>query len=130
MFGWGMGGGFLSVIGGMFVLLLWFVCFAVAVALIFLLVRFLLVGTRAAQLYVARHEPAKPAASAMGSAPAPAASAPAAPAPIVTPAAATPAKAPTKPTATKPAAAKSAPVKPATSVPRTPKSPKGAPKKP
>lgn len=38
--------------------------FLVAVALVILLVRFLLVGTRAAQLYIAKNSPAAPAESA------------------------------------------------------------------
>jgi cytoskeletal protein RodZ len=40
--------------------LFFLVCLAVVVGLLFLLVRFLLVATKAAQLYVAEHEPAKP----------------------------------------------------------------------
>ncbi|MES2172254.1 MAG: hypothetical protein V4479_16265 [Actinomycetota bacterium] len=41
--------------------LFFLVCLAVVVGLLFLLVRFLLVATKAAQIYVAEHEPAKPA---------------------------------------------------------------------
>ena len=54
-FGWG------HQLASVFGLVIWVVfcllAFSVIVALIFLLVRFLLIGTRAAQLYVARHEP-------------------------------------------------------------------------
>ena len=72
----------------------------VAIGLIFLLVRFLLVATTAAKIYVAKNSPAKPVATtAAAAAPAPAASA--------------------APTTTAPAA-----TKPATATkPRTPKAP-------
>jgi hypothetical protein len=60
-FGWGYTG-FTHVFGfilyGIFALL----SVAVAVAVIFFLIRFLIVGTKAAQLYIAKNTPAKPAA--------------------------------------------------------------------
>jgi hypothetical protein len=108
--------------------LLALVLIGVAVALVVLLVRFLLVGTRAAQLYVANHTPAKdagasPATTATPTAgptpatagPAPAAAPPAEPATPGT--AGTSAAARTRPAAAKPPAAKPAPR------PRTPKAP-------
>ena len=60
-FGWGHQ--LASVFGFVIWVLLCLLAFSVVVALVFLLVRFLLVGTRAAQLYVDRHEPprARPA---------------------------------------------------------------------
>ncbi|MDF1479229.1 hypothetical protein PYV02_09065 [Leifsonia sp. H3M29-4] len=87
-----------TIIGGLLTL------FAVLViaGLVFLLVRFLIVATRAAQLYVDRHAPTTPAS--------PAASAAAAP--TTTKAAPAPAAKPTPAAATKPAAK-----------PRTPKTP-------
>jgi predicted lipid-binding transport protein (Tim44 family) len=84
------------------------VSFAIIAGLIFLLVRFLLVATQAAQIYVAQNRPAEPVAPAAAS-PAPAATPAAAPA-------ATPAAAPAKPT---PAATKPAPV----TKPSSPKTP-------
>ncbi|HXD62612.1 MAG TPA: hypothetical protein VN619_11885, partial [Lacisediminihabitans sp.] len=60
-FGYGWGHHLFGIIGtfisGLFALLM----LVVIVGLIFLLVRFLLVATRAAQLYVAQHEPPRPA---------------------------------------------------------------------
>jgi hypothetical protein len=56
-FGFGFAGLFGAIVWGFFTLL----SLAVAIGLIFLLVRFLLVGTRAAQLYVAQHEPPRAA---------------------------------------------------------------------
>jgi hypothetical protein len=62
--GFGMFGGVIeSVIAGLFFI----VCFAIVVGLLFVLVRFLLVATKAAELYVARNSaaaPAEPVASA------------------------------------------------------------------
>ena len=63
MYGWGFGHGFISIMGGMFFAMIWMLCFIVVVGVLFLLVRFLLVGTRAAQLYVAKNEPPRPAAA-------------------------------------------------------------------
>jgi predicted lipid-binding transport protein (Tim44 family) len=81
------------------------VSFAIVAGLLFLLVRFLLVATQAAQIYVAKNRPATPVA--------PTTTAPAATAPASTkPATVAPAKPTTAP----------APVKPATA-PRTPKTP-------
>ena len=88
-----------TIIGGLLSLF----ALLVIAGLVFLLVRCLIVATRAAQIYVDRHAPAKPAEPV-----APAASAPTpttAPAPTAKPAA-------TPPPATKPAAK-----------PRTPKAP-------
>ncbi|MHB1172497.1 MAG: hypothetical protein ACYCZY_08375 [Lacisediminihabitans sp.] len=102
-FGWGYG--FASIIGGIVSGFFALLMFAVAVGLIFLLVRFLLVATRAAQLYVAKNEPPRPTV--------PAAAAPAAPGPATT--TATPSVA--APPATEPTTAK-----PVTTL-RTPKTP-------
>ena len=61
--GFGPGGGGIAhvflAIGGFVV---WLIALAVIVGILVLLVRFLLVATRAAKLYVATHEPAKPVA--------------------------------------------------------------------
>ena len=101
MFGHGNGWGVLNVITTLVSGLFTFFVVLVAAGLIFLLVRFLLVATTAAKVYVAKNSPpASPAAVV----------APAAPAPVapVAPAAAAPTK--------------SAPTKPA-SKPRTPPTP-------
>jgi predicted lipid-binding transport protein (Tim44 family) len=94
--GFGRGGGFgpiVSLIASGIVAVLFFL---VAVGLLFLLVRFLLVGTRAAQLYIARHEPPRPVAPQPGpDFAAPSGSAPNSPAPTETAPAA-----PTAPAAT------------------------------
>ena len=50
------GGIFESIVAGLFFLL----CFAVVVGLLFLLVRFLLVATKAAEIYIAKNRPAEP----------------------------------------------------------------------
>jgi hypothetical protein len=113
--GFGWGGGFAQFIplifSGIFAVFL----FLVAAGLLFLLVRFLLVGTRAAQLYVARHEPPRPVEPqpGPGAGPSPEA-APSSPVPTAT--------APTAPAATTLAATKPAVAKPATT-PRTRKIP-------
>lgn len=60
MFGWGYGHGFLSIVGGVFFVVIWLLCLAVLVGILFLLVRFLLAGTRAAQIYIAKNEPVQP----------------------------------------------------------------------
>ena len=106
MFGPGMGfHGAFGFLAGLISVLFFLLCLAVVIGLIFLLVRFLLVGTRAAQLYVAQHEPAKPAATET----------------IVT---ARPAAAPATTTAPATAAKPATTTKPATtSRPRTPKAP-------
>lgn len=106
-----MGAGALGLVGlvvwGFFSLL----ALAVIVGLVFLLVRFLLVATRAAQLYVQKNEPAKTVAP-----PAPTVlPVPSAPASATTPTTATTATAPTT-TATAP-----------TTKPHTPKTPKTPP---
>ncbi len=107
--------------------------FAILIAIVFLLVRFLLVGTKAAQLYVAQHSPAAsdeapsaPVAPAAPTAPAPPATVTpaAAPSAAATPAAAKPATA--KPAAAKPATAKATTTTPAAkpaAKPRTPPAP-------
>lgn len=121
------GGGFAHIIGFLVTGLFSLFTFLVAVALIFLLVRFLLVATKAAHIYVAKNSPAKPAAPVTAAAPVSPA------APVVAPTASAPAA--TKPaTVAKPAAAASAAAKPATKPtakpatkpaagPRTPKTP-------
>jgi cytoskeletal protein RodZ len=113
--GYGWGNGFISVIGMFVCGVLAILAFAIAVGLIFLLVRFLLVATRAAQLYVAEHEPPRPMTPTAPATPA----APAAPAAKTAPAAAastTPAAATTTSAATTKAtttrAAETAPTKP------------------
>ena len=118
-YGWGYGE-FTHVFGfiiyGLFALL----SVAVAVAVIFFLVRFLIYGTKAAQLYIAKNSPAKPAAAAPAEpTPAPA---PATPAP-------SPAAAPSAP-ATAPAASDNATtaVLPPVEVPPADAAPKTAPK--
>ena len=99
-----MGAGALGLAGlvvwGFFSLL----ALAVIVGLVFLLVRFLLVATRAAQLYVQKNEPAKTVAP---------------PAPTVPPVPSAPASA-TTPTTTVPTITATAP----TTKPHTPKNPK------
>ena len=59
-FGWGFGHGLFSVFANVVAGLAFMLCVTITLAVLFLLVRFLLVGTRAAQLYVARHEPERP----------------------------------------------------------------------
>ena len=71
--GYGLGHGFIGVIGALVYALFALLVLVVVVGLIFLLVRFLLVATRAAQLYVAEHEPARPVAPACCTPAAPAA---------------------------------------------------------
>ncbi|MEP6480657.1 MAG: hypothetical protein ABJA94_01475 [Rhodoglobus sp.] len=88
------------IVGG----LLSFFLFLVVVALLFLLVRFLLVGTRAAHLYIAKNSPAATTPAAR----------PATTAAAVAKAATAPAK---------PAAASAKPTTKATAKPRTPKPP-------
>lgn len=58
---WHQGPGFLSIAGGIFMFFIGMIIFAVFVAVSFFLVRFLLVATTAAQLYVAKNEPVQPA---------------------------------------------------------------------
>ena len=85
-----MGAGVLGfaglVVWGFFSLL----ALAVGVGLVFLLVRFLLVATRAAQLYVAKNEPPKPPAAPRPSPTAPSAQTSAAPSSVSTPPVAAP----------------------------------------
>src|SRR5690606_30042484 len=95
MFGFGPGfGGFFGVLGRLAEVLGTVVIAAVVVGVTVLLVRFLLVATRAAQLYVDRHEPPKPPTGRRSYAPEP--PAPAAPAPAVS----VPGPAPAAPAAT------------------------------
>src|SRR6187402_3405337 len=84
--------------------------FLVVAGLLFVLVRFLLVATKAAQIYVAKNSPPKPVAP-------PAPAAPVAPAAPAAAAAAAPVTPPAKPTPAPaaPAAAASAPAAPAKS---------------
>ena len=100
---------------------LWFVVmFVIAVGLIFLLVRFLLVATRAAQIYVAKHAPVEPTATAAPDTPA-TPTAPAAPADAATSSVVPPTTSTTSTSAvTKPLARPA--TKPAAK-PRTPKTP-------
>ncbi len=111
-------GWFGHLIGAVVTGLFTFLVFLVAAALVFLLVRFLLVATKAAQIYVAKNTPAKPVAPATPTTPTTAAAAPAATAPAAT----APAATATKPATTKPATTKPAAAKPTTK-PRTPKTP-------
>jgi hypothetical protein len=62
-FGWGYSG-FTHVFGFIVYGFVALLSVAVTVAVIFFLVRFLIYGTKAAQLYIAKNTPAKPAASA------------------------------------------------------------------
>ncbi|MCU1438228.1 MAG: hypothetical protein JWP66_1315, partial [Naasia sp.] len=55
--GWGLGVNFLQLLFVGFSILFWIALLAVLV----LLVRFLLIGTKAAQVYLRRHEPRPPA---------------------------------------------------------------------
>jgi hypothetical protein len=90
-FGWGYAG-FSHVLGAVLYGIFALLSIAVTIALIFLLVRFLIYGTKAAQLYIEKNSPPKPTAPtaaapassghAPAAAPAPGAPAPAAPAPI------------------------------------------------
>jgi hypothetical protein len=101
-------GGFWHVIAAIFFGVGQFLALLVFLGVLFLFVRFLIVGTRAAHVYIAKNAPAAP----------PAAAAPAAARPATT--AARPAPAATAPTApTKPAAA----TRPTTTTRRTPKPP-------
>ena len=116
-FGFGWGYGFMAVIQTFVCGVVALLAFAVAVGLIFLLVRFLLVATRAAQLYLAEHEPSRPVAPAASATPA----ASTTPTASTTPAAATPA-AKTPPATTSAAATATPAGKPAAKsrIPRTP----------
>ncbi len=135
-FGWGFGHGLLTIFASLIGVFVWVLCFSVAVAVLFLLVRFLLVGTRAAQLYVAKNEPPRPAAPAVPRAPASPAPKAAPARTDAAPAAAAPASA--SASAVKPAsgaaprtAAKVTPPKPVTKTPpKTPAARRAAPKKP
>ena len=94
-----------SLFGGILSVFLGLLIFAAVIAVLFLLIRFLIVGTHAAQLYVAKNAPAP---APVAPAPAAAPSAPAEPAAssVVPPSApATPTTAPASPAATAPAAA-------------------------
>lgn len=48
-----------TIIGG----LVWLIALAITIAVLFLFIRFLLVATKAAQVYVARNTPVEPAAA-------------------------------------------------------------------
>ena len=123
---WGFGSVghvFTAVIAG-----LWFILvFVVAVGVLFLLVRFLLVATRAAQLYVAKNAPAAPVATVPPVAKQPAAPADAATSSVVPP----PSSSPTSSTSASSTSAVTKPIsKPGTtaatkpvSKPRTPRTP-------
>jgi predicted lipid-binding transport protein (Tim44 family) len=129
-FGWGFGHGLMGVFVNIVGAFLWIICASVLIGVLFLLVRFLLVGTRAAQLYVAKHEPPRPVAPA-----APPAAPAAASGPDAVPTTAASAAAPTARSApaAKPASAAKPvtrstpavkpPTRPAPNVPRTPKKP-------
>jgi len=58
-YGWGFGHGAIATGAIVLQLFIAFIAFAVVAGLIFLLVRFLLVATRAAQLYVNQHDTAR-----------------------------------------------------------------------
>ncbi|GAB3605572.1 hypothetical protein GCM10027413_09810 [Conyzicola nivalis] len=100
-FGWGYSG-FSHLLGAVLYGVFALISVAVTVALIFFVVRFLIYGTRAAQLYIEKNSPPKPAAAAD----APHTREPAAPTPAPAPTQA-PAPAPAAPPA--PAAAPKAP---------------------
>jgi cytoskeletal protein RodZ len=61
-----VGGIFADILAG----LVFIICFIVVVGLLFVLVRFLLVATKAAELYVAKNSPAAPAVAAAPATPA------------------------------------------------------------
>ncbi|HEY0258905.1 MAG TPA: hypothetical protein VGC18_03550 [Lacisediminihabitans sp.] len=120
----GFGAGVLGFAG----LIVWaFFCLlalAVVIGLIFLLVRFLLVGTHAAQIYIAKNQPATPVAPVQPQGPvtpAPAEPAPPAASSVVPPAApVAPSETPAATTSPAPAARTTR----APSRPRTPRTPK------
>lgn len=62
-----------TIIGG----LVWLIALAITIAVLFLFIRFLLVATKAAQVYVARNAPVEPASAPTAPAAAPAATPPA-----------------------------------------------------
>ena len=66
-FGWGIGHGLFSLFGNIIAGLAFILCVSVTIAVLFLLVRFLLVATRAAQLYVDRNGQKSPATAATSS---------------------------------------------------------------
>lgn len=121
--GFGPWGGWLHavtlILGGF----VWLLGVALLLAVVFFLIRFLLVATRAAQIYVNRHSPAEPERAA-DTAPASAATSPAASTPTTTPpTASTPtATTPTATTTKLPRASTTAATKPV-SKPRTPRTP-------
>ena len=90
--GFGMFGGiFADILAG----LVFIICFVVVVGLLFVLVRFLLVATKAAELYLAKNTPAQPVTASTAATPAtPEASATT----TTTPAAKAPATLPTRTT--------------------------------
>ena len=89
-----------GILGGIFSVFLGLLIFAAVIAVLFLLIRFLIVGTHAAQLYVAKNGPAKPPTA--PAAPTPAAPAEPAASSVVPPS--LPTAPPTAPAATAPAA--------------------------
>lgn len=111
-FGWGFGHGLAAIFANIVMAFAWILFLSVTIAVLFLLVRFLLVATRAAQFYVAHHEPQRPAAPVK----------PAASATPTAPAASAASTAVAKPTtASKPATASTAaPKKPAAMPPTKP----------
>ena len=111
-FGWGFGHGLAAIFANIVMAFAWILCLSVTIAVLFLLVRFLLVATRAAQFYVAHHEPQRPATPVK----------PAASATPPTPAASAASTAVAKPaTASRPATASTAaPKKPAAMPPTKP----------
>ncbi len=125
-FGWGFGQGligmFAHVVGAVF----WMIGFSIAGAVLFVLLRFLIIATRAAQLYIAQNEPrrqaADPETAATPATPAKATPAEAAPAKAA-PAKKTPAAKAAPKSAAAPAAAPKSTTKPATTKKRAPKAP-------
>lgn len=61
--------------------LIFMICFVVVVGLLFVLIRFLLAATKAAEIYVAKNSPVEPASTPVAPAPAPTPAPPASPAP-------------------------------------------------
>ena len=111
-FGWGFGHGLAAIFANIVMAFAWILCLSVTIAVLFLLVRFLLVATRAAQFYVAHHEPQRPAA-------------PVKPAASATPP--TPAASAASTAVAKPATASTAVAKPATASTAAPKKPAAMP---
>ncbi|MBX3104616.1 MAG: hypothetical protein KF867_06540 [Cryobacterium sp.] len=96
---WGYGEGYLGFVWGTIWFFACLVCLAVTIFVVFLLVRFLLVATKAAQIYVAKNKPSIPSETASVATPTVSATAPvpATSKPPAKPKSAKPAASPKKP---------------------------------